>query len=103
MKPDLYTKVALTVIAFMLVMIGCHQYVSPATTVKAEGPFANVQFNCDTRGDACFFDTRTGELFMYETYNTEPARYGRLDRKFRVTTLGQPMSVEYDVDASKRK
>jgi len=43
MKPDLYTKAVLTVIAFLLVMIGCHQYVSPATTVKAEGPFANLQ------------------------------------------------------------
>ena len=67
MKPDLYTKAALTVIAFMLVMIGCHQYTSPATTVKAEGPFADVQFN----GNAyqfTLFNPRTGDIWQYESF-----------------------------------
>jgi hypothetical protein len=69
MKPDLYTKAVLTVIASMLVMIGCHQYVSPTTIVQAEGPFAGVQFG----GDAhifTLFDLRTGDIWSYNfTYD----------------------------------
>ena len=64
MKPDLYTKAVLTVIAFMLVMIGCHQYISPATTVKAEGPSAGVQFSYYA-GEFVVYDNRTGDFWTY--------------------------------------
>ncbi|MGB8260964.1 MAG: hypothetical protein WCE75_11460 [Terracidiphilus sp.] len=64
MKPDLYTKAVLTVIAFMLVLIGCRDYVNPPTTVKAEGPFAGVQFST-SQGEDYFFDTRTGDVWQY--------------------------------------
>ena len=44
MRPDLYTKALLTVIALLLLMIACNQYVSPATTASAQGPFAGLQY-----------------------------------------------------------
>jgi hypothetical protein len=48
MKPDLYAKAAPTVTALMLVLIGCHQYTIPATTVQAEGSLAGVQYFGDS-------------------------------------------------------
>jgi hypothetical protein len=93
MKPDLYTKAVLTVIAFMLVMIGCHQYISPMTVVQAEGPFAGVQFSTAGAGYR-FFDTRTGDLWELDTRfgsNGDPAGWEWLHRG-RVTRLGQPLS-----------
>jgi hypothetical protein len=67
MKTDLYTKAVLTVIAFMLVMIGCHQYISPATAVKAEGPFAGIQFTGNSL-QFTLFDPRTGDIWEYKSY-----------------------------------
>jgi hypothetical protein len=61
MKPDLYTKAVLTVIALLLLLIACNQYVHPATTANAQGPFAGVQYS-----NLEFFDTRTGDLWVYE-------------------------------------
>jgi hypothetical protein len=81
MKADLYTKAVLTVIAFMLVMIGCHQYISPATTVKAEGAFASVQFAIDSASGPVFFDTRTGQVWEYRNS-------GEFQQKFQLRTLG---------------
>jgi hypothetical protein len=83
MKPDLYTKAVLTVIAFMLVMIGCHQYISPATTVKAEGQFGGVQFSGNGNYWG-FFDTRSGDLWKFDSGNGW--RY-----EGRITALGQPL------------
>jgi uncharacterized membrane protein len=79
MKADLYTKAVLTVIAFMLVMIGCHQYVSPTTTVNAEGQFAGVQFTGPT--PFSFFDTRTGQVWVYYPN-------GGTLKKYRLTGIG---------------
>jgi hypothetical protein len=45
MRPDLYTKAVLTVIALPLAAIACNQYIQTATTVEAHGPFAGVQFS----------------------------------------------------------
>jgi hypothetical protein len=99
MKPDLYTKAVLTVIAFMLVMIGCHHYVSPATTVKAEGPFAGVQFSGpDTFS---FFDTKTGDLWAYDPAHDEwggkddlqiVRHSGKWKYLGKVSQLGQPLA-----------
>jgi hypothetical protein len=44
MKPDHYTKIVLTVIAFALVLVACNQYVRPAAA-EAQGPFSTVQFS----------------------------------------------------------
>jgi hypothetical protein len=36
MKPDLYTKAVLTVIALMLTAIACDQYINPTATANAQ-------------------------------------------------------------------
>jgi hypothetical protein len=64
MKPDLYTKAVLTVIALVLVLIACNQYVHPAATASAQGPLANVQFSGNT-GSFTLFDQRTGDVWSY--------------------------------------
>jgi hypothetical protein len=45
MRIDLYTKGVLTVIAVLLAVIACKQYVSPDAVVQAQGAFARVQFS----------------------------------------------------------
>jgi hypothetical protein len=88
MKPDLYTKIVLTVIAFMLTIIACNRYVSPATTARAEGPFAGVQFSV---GDGFyFFDGRTGQVWHYATMVSP----GKVLASYRLTQLGQPLVKE---------
>jgi hypothetical protein len=82
MKPDLYTKAVLTVIAFMLVMIGCHQYLSPTATAQAAGQFDGVAFSADG-GEFAVFDSRTGDIWEYH-------RNGMIDTHIRIPKLGQP-------------
>jgi hypothetical protein len=64
MKPDLYTRAVLTVIALALVLIACNQYVRPATTASAQGPFAAMQFTGDAHSFT-LFDQRTGDIWTY--------------------------------------
>jgi hypothetical protein len=90
MKPDLYTKAILTLIAFMLVMIGFHQYLSPATAVKAEGPFAGVQFT-GTTDDFTMFDPRTGDIWSY-TSNGGYSMPPRMEH-VRISAPGIPASA----------
>jgi hypothetical protein len=96
-KRDLYTKAVLTVIAFMLVIICCHQYVSPATTVKAEVPFAGVQFvaNVNTDGFQAY-DTRTGEFWFYGD-SLDRKGFLKLETADKISTLGQP-EIQLSVD-----
>jgi hypothetical protein len=62
MKPDIYTRVVLTVIALMLTVIAFNQYANPKITAQAQGgAFAGVQA-IDSNS---FFDTRTGEVWSY--------------------------------------
>jgi hypothetical protein len=68
MKPDLYTKAVLTIIALALVLIACNQYVHPAITADAQGPFAGVQYS-----NVVFFDSRTGDIWSYESRENELA------------------------------
>jgi hypothetical protein len=53
MKPDLYTKVVLTVIAVMLTVIASHQLLTPATVVNAQG-HSPILFSAAT-GNATFY------------------------------------------------
>ena len=95
MKTDLYTKAVLTVIAFMLVMIGCHQYVAPATAVKAdkvEGQFANLQFAIAS-DRYVFFDSRTGDVWEYFTSSSYLGAPGKLWKKANLAQPGQPLVV----------
>ncbi|MGO9257070.1 MAG: hypothetical protein ACLQU1_12310 [Bryobacteraceae bacterium] len=61
MKPDLYTKAVLTVVALLLGVIVCKSVIHPDTTAEAQGVFAGLQFTGDL-GHLVAFDTRTGEL-----------------------------------------
>jgi hypothetical protein len=47
-------------------MIACNQYVHPATTASAQGPFAGVQYS---NGE--FFDSRTGDIWAYAARENE--------------------------------
>jgi hypothetical protein len=64
MKPDLYTKAVLTVIAIMLTAIACNPYISPKSIVQAQSAFAGVQYS-DSAGYPSFFDPRTGDVWEY--------------------------------------
>jgi len=93
MKPDLYTKVALTVIALLLLLIACNQYVNPEAKVRAEGPFAGVQYASNLE----WYDSRTGEIWSYKQA-AGPSPYGQpytLYRKDRLVKLGQPLVKEF--------
>jgi len=86
MRPDIYTKTVLTVIAAMLAVIACRPLISPETTVSAQGPFAGVLFS-GVGGSYSFFDTRTGDLWTY-SYEMPKAR----TYVGKVTKLGQPLA-----------
>ena len=65
MKPDLYTKAVLTIIAITLTVIAFNQYLNPAALVQAQGgTFTGVQGSGQTFSH--FFDTRSGDLWNYE-------------------------------------
>ena len=89
MKSDPYTKAVLTIIAVLLTVIACRTVISPETTASAQGSFAGVQFT-STYGTNTFFDTRTGEVWVYHGNDEAP---GQLIVKFKVTKLGEPLTV----------
>jgi hypothetical protein len=86
MRIDWYTKGVLTVIAVLLAMIVAKQYVSPDTVVRADGPFAGVEFT-GLNGGVSFFDTKTGEIVEY-------VDAGNAFNKLRLTKLGAPLVKE---------
>lgn len=49
MKTDLYTKVVLTVVALLLALIACNQYVSPTVSAFAQTPQRVVIVGVDTK------------------------------------------------------
>ena len=97
MKPNLYTKSVLTVIALALTAIACNQYIEPKVTAQAQsGQFAGVQFAGPNA--LSLFDSRTGEIWLYRTEGYHSSNLnvnaGSLISKFRVNKLGQPLTVE---------
>lgn len=90
MRPDIYTKAVLTVIAVMLTVIAVKPLISPDTTASAQsGQFVGVQY-----GNLDFFDSRTGEVFSYS--HKEIGKPLQLQYKWRVVKLGQPLINEYE-------
>jgi len=63
MRTETYTKAVLSVIAILLAVIASRPYFSPDAMVSAQGPFAGVQYQGP---NISFFDTRTGEPWMYQ-------------------------------------
>jgi hypothetical protein len=98
MRTDTYTKIMLTIIAFMLTLIACKTVVSPEKNVNAEGPFAGVQFS-NWYGQPEFFDTRTGEIWAY----VKDGEQWYLAAKYKIAKPGEPMVVEFDRYAKKPK
>jgi len=91
MKPDLYTKAVLTMIMVLLAVIACKTVISPETTVSAQGPLSEVQWD----GHEGFFDPRTGEVWQYFTCAKNINEGCQVAHKIRVTKLGQPLLNEY--------
>jgi hypothetical protein len=92
MKPDIYTKAVLTVIAVALAVIACNQAVRPSATVQAQvppAPFAGVLYSTDGSRPT-FFDQRTGEIWEYHDYSVG----AKVATKYRISKLGQPLTVE---------
>jgi hypothetical protein len=84
MRPDIYTKSVLTVIALLLAMLVGKQYLSPDSVAYAQGSFAGVQFS----GNGSywgFFDTRNGDLWHFNS--SDGWQY-----QGRVPALGQPLT-----------
>ena len=86
MRTDTYTKAVLTVIAFLLLLIACNQYVNPESKARAEGPFAGLQFSA-TIGQIYLFDTRSGDIWGY-AYDDSHTRV-HLFEKLKLITPGQ--------------
>jgi hypothetical protein len=80
MRIDRYIKIVLTVIAIALTTIACSSLVHPSG-VAAEGPFAGVQASAGM-GGILLFDTKTGQMWIYENKRAEYAG--------RITKLGEP-------------
>ena len=87
MKPDLYTKALLTVIAIMLSVIALRPMVSPEATAQAQGSFAGLI----PAGPYAFFDTRTGDLWDYTYHGENTAK--QLDVwHYKMTRPGAPLT-----------
>jgi len=92
-KPDLYTKLGLTIIMLLLAVIACNHYASPAATAQAEGPLTGVQYSGPN--GHCFSDSHTGDLWIYNPaehpigMGSYPASWTYLGK---VTKLGQPLA-----------
>jgi hypothetical protein len=86
MRTDKYTKAVLTVIAIMLTLIACKQFVATESVARAEGPFAHLQFTSGN-GYYALFDTVTGEIRGY------PTESGELFENARLTKFGDPLTV----------
>jgi hypothetical protein len=87
MKPDLYTKAVLTVIALVLVAILCNQYIRPTVIAQAEGALSGLQFSSGT-SSFMFFDSHTGDVYAYN-------KWGILDQHLRLAKLGEPLQAPY--------
>jgi hypothetical protein len=90
MKPDIYTKGVLTAIVILLAVIAAKPIFQPDATVSAQSPFSGIQFSYfDSRGEEYwrFFDTRTGELWVYGYANLKPLSM------YRLRKLGEPLEL----------
>ncbi|HEY6392369.1 MAG TPA: hypothetical protein VIX89_13875 [Bryobacteraceae bacterium] len=97
MKSDHYTKAVLTVIALLLTVIAYKAVVQREPALSAQpAPFASVEFT-RLNGFFTFFDTRTGEIWDYDTfYIDKKSIYGHAVRKFTLTKLGEPLGFELE-------
>jgi hypothetical protein len=95
MKPDIYTKAVLTVIATALVALVVNQYVKPSATAQAQAKFAGVQFAAERSGGFELFDSRTGDIWIYHSTHE---RKGQVEMEHaRIAMPGAPTDIsKYD-------
>jgi hypothetical protein len=84
MRIDWYTKGVLTVIALLLAVIAVDN-MSARMRLKLRGRLPGSQFS---GAPDSFFDTRTGEIWSYDSGGVGPAF------KLRLTKLGAPLVKE---------
>ena len=84
MRIDIYTKVVVTVIAFLLGIIAVRPMVRPGVTAQAQGGFGGLQYSGPT--GISFFDSRTGDIWFYESDN------GKAYLHWRMTRPGAPLT-----------
>ena len=89
MKPDLYTKAVLTVVAIMLAVI-VFRLPNGEVTVKAQAP-TGLQFSYTPEGPA-FFDPATGDIWRYTDTQRANDNGGELIRHYRLIQPGQPLT-----------
>lgn len=98
MKPDIYTKAVLTVIAIMLTVIAFKSLVAPETANAQTQSLAGVQYSVSKAPNGndieTFFDSRNGEIweYMYEDVQSR-----------RKVTLGKPVTFICDQSTLDKK
>lgn len=72
MKPDLYTKAVLTVIALLLAVVAFRPLIQPQTIVQAQGA-SGVQFAATgSQIYGYLYDPRTNSVKVYTLNNAAP-------------------------------
>ena len=84
MRIDLYTKVVLTVIAVALTTIACNPLIHPSG-VAADGPLAGVQTSFAAGLGIFVFDTKTGQMWIYE--------HKKAEYEGKITRVGEPLDM----------
>jgi uncharacterized membrane protein len=89
MRPDIYTKAVLTVIAVMLSVIALKPLISPDTTAQAQGGrFAGIQAMAPSNISLSFFDPKTGEVWKYDDGANA---FGKFAYKYQLGKLGDDL------------
>ena len=71
MKPDIYTKAVLAVIACALASLAINQYINPKTAAQAQS--SGLQFGVgDCNGFVYTFDQRSGTVSRYRCISGAP-------------------------------
>jgi hypothetical protein len=89
MRIDLYTKVILTLIACVLLVIAGNALIKPSRSVTAAGALIGVQFSY-AMGSLLAVDTRTGDIWVYGLGGEGGSGVEHLGR---IDELGKPLIV----------
>jgi hypothetical protein len=75
MKPDLYTKLTLTVIAITLAVIACKQFVNPTNVVNAQSSPRPLLFAVGPNSIFYVYETPNGFVSSYAPDGTFKQRF----------------------------
>ena len=94
MKPDLYTKIVLTVIAVLLAVAVLRPLVNTEITVSAQGPLSSMQMSVGetpNSTDYIFWVGKTGDGWRYNNPNTA-ANNLVLEDHWRIEKMGDKLA-----------